>query len=475
MILNITFKDIGLSESLLSTLEGLGHTTPTPIQQKMIPLVLQGLDVVGCAQTGTGKTGSFTLPLIDILSQGRGRARMPRSLILIPTRELALQVADNFKTYGKNHKLSTAVLIGGESMTEQEKMLNKGADVVIATPGRFLDFYERGKILLSDVKLLVIDEADRMLDMGFIPDIQKIVSALPKNRQTLLLSATMAPEIKKLATTFLQNHKEVMVSAPASTAITIEQFLVHVHGTKINIESKKRQALRCVIHEQAIDTAIIFCNRKTTVNTLVRSLTRHGFTSIGLHGDMTQSKRTESLEEFKAGKIRFLIASDIAARGLDIEDLPYVFNFDVSANEEDYVHRIGRTGRASKKGKAFTLTTKGDEKNLQNILKLIKKPIPYLEGYTPDSAPQDSTPEPKKKEAPVKNEAPVKYDRPKQPEKERPKSSPRDHHERSERPFVGFGAHVPAFMLRAVPVYKNVPESETGNDTDIETEGDAEE
>ncbi len=336
----MNFTDLGLSPELLQAVSEAGYTTPTPIQQQAIPYVQMGRDVLGCAQTGTGKTAGFTLPMIDILAAGRAKARMPRSLILEPTRELAAQVSIAFETYGKHHKLNMALLIGGEGFSDQERKLDRGVDVLIATPGRLLDMIERGKILLSDVKILVIDEADRMLDMGFIPDVERIVGFLPKIRQTLFFSATMPPEIRRLADAFLMNPKEISVAPPASPAATVEQALLVVDPMD------KREALRRLIRAEQVRNAIIFCNRKKDVDILHKSLVKHGFDAVALHGDMAQANRTETLERFKTGEVQLLVASDVAARGLDIQGLSHVFNFDVPIHAEDYVHRIGRTGRA---------------------------------------------------------------------------------------------------------------------------------
>ena len=375
------FTEIGLSPELLQAVYDAGYTNPTPIQQKAIPVVATGRDVLGCAQTGTGKTASFALPMIDKLAAGRARARMPRSLILEPTRELATQVEASFEVYGKNHRLSTALLIGGERFADQERKLDRGVDVLIATPGRMLDLFERGKILLSDVRILVIDEADRMLDMGFIPDVERIVSLLPKNRQTLFFSATMPPEIRRLADAFLNDPAEIAVAPPASPAATVEQALVIVEPRD------KREALRRLIASEDVSNALIFCNRKRDVDILFRSLTRHGFDTAALHGDMPQPKRTETLERFKNGEIRLLVASDVAARGLDIKGMSHVFNFDVPHHAEDYVHRIGRTGRAGRLGRAFTLAAPEDGKAVAAIEKLIGQPIPVV--TVPDMAPAE--------------------------------------------------------------------------------------
>jgi superfamily II DNA/RNA helicase len=366
----MSFEDLGLSSEVLRAVGDAGYTAPTPIQEQAIPYVQMGRDVLGCAQTGTGKTASFTLPMIDILAAGRARARMPRSLILEPTRELAAQVAEAFEVYGKYHKLEKALLIGGESFTDQERKLDRGVDVLIATPGRLIDLYERGKILLSDVKILVIDEADRMLDMGFIPDVERIVGLLSKIRQTLFFSATMPPEIRRLADSFLMNPKEISVAPPASPAATVTQGIVVVGPTA------KRDALRRLIRSEDVKNAIIFCNRKRDVDILHRSLKKYGFDAAALHGDMPQSKRTETLERFRNGEVKLLVASDVAARGLDIEGMSHVFNFDVPIHAEDYVHRIGRTGRAGREGRAFTLATPEDGRFVDAIQHLIGKPIP---------------------------------------------------------------------------------------------------
>lgn len=367
------FAPLGLSEPILRALHDKGYLRPTPIQAQAIPTVLMGRDVLGCAQTGTGKTAGFTLPLLDILSGSRARARMPRSLILEPTRELALQVAENFVAYGKYLKLNHALLIGGESMNDQKDALTKGVDVLIATPGRLIDLFERGGLMLNDVRVLVIDEADRMLDMGFIPDIERIVAMLPKTRQTLFFSATMAPEIRRLADAFLQNPKEITVSKPASVATTITSGLVLVQT------HDKREALRRLIKSEDVQNALIFCNRKRDVDILLKSLLKHGFDAGALHGDLAQSVRFATLEKFKANEIRLLVCSDVAARGIDIGGLSHVFNFDVPHHAEDYVHRIGRTGRAGRDGRAFTIATPDDKLAVEAVEKLISAPIPRIE------------------------------------------------------------------------------------------------
>ena len=373
------FEELGLSPEIMRAVEEKGYRTPTPIQAQAIPTVLMGRDVLGCAQTGTGKTASFVLPMLDILSGSRARARMPRSLILEPTRELALQVAENFVQYGKYLKLNHALLIGGESLSDQKEALMRGVDVLIATPGRLMDLFDRGGLLLTDTKVLVIDEADRMLDMGFIPDVEKIVGFLPKTRQTLFFSATMAPEIRRLADAFLQNPKEITVSRPASVATTI------VAGLTIVEDLDKREALRRLLRAESVQNALIFCNRKRDVDILFKSLKRHGFSVGSLHGDMSQPERFATLTRFKNNEIQLLVCSDVAARGLDIGGLSHVFNFDVPIHAEDYVHRIGRTGRAGMTGHAFTLAVPYDRGFVEAIEKLVGAAIPRMqvEGLEP--------------------------------------------------------------------------------------------
>ncbi len=372
-----TFADLGLSQKVLSAVTDAGYTIPTPIQAGAIPPALQRRDILGIAQTGTGKTASFVLPMLTLLEKGRARARMPRTLILEPTRELAAQVAENFEKYGKNHKLNVALLIGGVSFDEQDRKLERGADVLICTPGRLLDHCERGKLLMTGVEILVIDEADRMLDMGFIPDIERIAKMIPFTRQTLFFSATMPPEIQKLADRFLQNPERIEVAPPSSTAKTVTQRLVATH----NKDYEKRSVLRDLIRAQEeLKNAIIFCNRKKDVADLFRSLDRHGFSVGALHGDMDQRSRMTMLQNFKDNNIKLLVASDVAARGLDIPDVSHVFNFDLPIHAEDYVHRIGRTGRAGRSGAAFSLVTKSDTKFLDAIEKLIGQKIEWLNG-----------------------------------------------------------------------------------------------
>ena len=456
-----TFQDLGLSDEILRAVGDAGYDTPTPIQAQAIPYVLMNRDIMGCAQTGTGKTASFTLPMIDILAQGRARARMPRSLILEPTRELAAQVAEQFDIYGKHQNLSKALLIGGVSFEDQDRLLDRGVDVLIATPGRLLDHFERGRILLSDVKLLVIDEADRMLDMGFIPDVEKIVSLMPKIRQTLMFSATMPPVIRRLADQFLMNPKEITVSPPASTAETVSQSLVVVG------HREKRSALRALLRSEDVRNALIFCNRKRDVSVVQNSLKRHGFEAGSLHGDMDQFQRTDTLEAFKNGDIKLLVCSDVAARGLDIEAMSHVFNFDVPINADDYVHRIGRTGRAGRSGRAITLAAPDEKRYLDTIVGLTGVEIPRLELdeiESTDFEEEDDKPRgrrgrsgsrSKKPSDNAKQEAPksdddrsVRNGKFSNSKRTKARDSVRDDDGPDETP-VGLGDHVPAFLLRA--------------------------
>ena len=467
------FSELNLSPELLQAVSEAGYTIPTPIQERAIPFVRQGRDVLGCAQTGTGKTASFVLPMIDVLAAGRSRVRMPRSLILEPTRELATQVAASFELYGKHHRLTMALLIGGESFVDQERKLDRGVDVLIATPGRLLDLHGRGKILFSDVRILVIDEADRMLDMGFIPDVERIVALLPKSRQTLFFSATMPPEICKLGDAFLKDPIEVSVAPPASPAATVVQSLSIVEP------KDKREALRRLIRLEDVKNALIFCNRKRDVDILSKSLTRHGFDAAALHGDMPQAKRSETLERFKQGNIRLLVASDVAARGLDIKGMSHVFCFDVPIHAEDYVHRIGRTGRAGLSGRSFMLAAPEDGKAVAAIVKLIGKEIPECEidgvataaleyeerdrrrprraaaarGRPGDDAVPHSrsTPAESSRDGPRRSaQRAGKGDNRRAATvtqfPRRPRSSVPD--PEGDRPIVGFGDHLPAFLAR---------------------------
>ena len=363
-----TFAELGLSAKVQAAIQAAGYTEPTPIQAQAIPVAVTGRDVLGIAQTGTGKTAGFVLPMLARLEAGRARARMPRSLILAPTRELAAQVAQSFEKYGVNHRLTVALLIGGVSFDDQLKKLDRGADVLIATPGRLLDHFGRGKILLTGVEILVIDEADRMLDMGFIPDIERICKLLPPRRQTLFFSATMPPEITRLVNTFLKDPVRIEVAKPATTAKTITQLFRYCASTE---DWEKREVLRELIRSENVKNAIIFCNRKRDVAILLKSLQKHGFNAGALHGDMDQSSRTATLDAFREGRISLLAASDVAARGLDIPDVSHIFNFDVPWQADDYVHRIGRTGRAGKEGRSLTLVTPEDIKQLKDIEKML--------------------------------------------------------------------------------------------------------
>jgi len=421
----MTFADLGLSDELLRAVKDSGYDDPTPIQRAAIPSVLMGRDLVGIAQTGTGKTAGFVLPMIDILHEGRSRARMPRSLILEPTRELAMQVAENFEKYGKYHPLSMALLMGGVQMGDQVKALEKGVDVLIATPGRLMDLFGRGKIMLSDCKLLVIDEADRMLDMGFIPDIEEICSKLPKSRQTLLFSATMPPPIQKLAAKFLNEPKRVEVARPATANVNIEQRLVEVRP------DKKKDALRDILRHEEFKNAIVFANRKTTVRELAGSLKRSGFSAGQIQGDMDQSDRIAEFDRFKNDEITILVASDVAARGLDVKGVSHVINFDVPWQPDDYIHRIGRTGRAGMKGIAITLATRADGEAIDRIEKLVGYKIARSGKPPSEEAPEAATKERAPKAKSAKPEKPraaskTKHERPasREPQSARRESSP---------------------------------------------------
>ena len=363
------FSQLGLSPTTLQAVADTGYTTATPIQEQAIPVALAGRDVLGIAQTGTGKTAAFTLPLVDRLSTGRARARMPRAIVLAPTRELADQVAESFAKYAKGTKLSWVLLIGGVSMGDQVAALNKGVDVLIATPGRLLDLFERGKMLLTGVEIMVVDEADRMLDMGFIPDIERIFKLTPPRRQTLFFSATMPPEITRLTTAFLKDPTRIEASRPAMTADTITQYIVRIPTSD---PKAKRTALRALVGREDVRNGIVFCNRKSEVDIVAKSLKTHGFDAAPIHGDLDQSHRMKTLADFRSGALKILVASDVAARGLDIPDVSHVFNYDVSHHADDYVHRIGRTGRAGKLGQAFMIVTPADDKSLDKVLKLIK-------------------------------------------------------------------------------------------------------
>ena len=395
------FANLGLSPTTLKAVADTGYTTATPIQEQAIPVALAGRDVLGIAQTGTGKTAAFTLPMVDRLAAGRARARMPRALVLAPTRELADQVAESFAKYAKGTRLNWVLLIGGVSMGDQVAMLTKGVDVLIATPGRLLDLFERGKILLTGVEMMVVDEADRMLDMGFIPDIERIFKLTPPRRQTLFFSATMPPEITRLTQQFLKDPTRVEVSRPAMTADTISQYVAPIASSD---PKAKREALRALIRRSDVKNGIVFCNRKSEVDVVAKSLKNHGFDAAPIHGDLDQSLRTKTLAAFRAGELKLLVASDVAARGLDIPDVSHVFNYDVPHHADDYVHRIGRTGRAGRSGEAFMIVTPADEKSYDKVLKLTKK---TPETITLEPAPAPARPERKRAERSPKVETPA--------------------------------------------------------------------
>ncbi len=453
------FADLGLSQEVLAAISEAGYETPTPIQEKAIPAVLMGQDVLGVAQTGTGKTAGFTAPMIDILASGRSRARMPRSLILEPTRELAAQVAESFEKYGKHHRLKMALLIGGVSFGDQNAKLDRGVDVLIATPGRLLDHFERGKLMLNGVQVLVIDEADRMLDMGFIPDVERICKLMPQKHQTLFFSATMPPAVRKLSDNFLDNPAEISVAPPASVSETVTQFAVNV------TPRNKRATLLKILEREPVKNAIIFCNRKRDVDTLAKHLKAHGLNAMALHGDMNQSLRIEVLDNFKAGKIKLLVASDVAARGLDIPEMSHIFNFDIPTQAEDYVHRIGRTARAGKKGTSYSLVTGDDQKYLDAIKSLTGAPIEItsVDGGVPETPnpseaakavpAQSHQRGPKKKKAAAETAVSVEHKKAKieaspQPAKNRDRKPQPQHGANRGRggTVVGLGDHVPAFL-----------------------------
>ncbi len=449
----MSFEELGLGPDLLKAIGDCGYTDPTPIQAQAIPSILMTRDVVGLAQTGTGKTASFILPMIEMLHGGRAKARMPRSLILEPTRELAAQVAVNFDTYGKYHKMTKALLVGGESMGEQMKLLERGVDVLIATPGRLLDLFGRGSILLNDIKILVIDEADRMLDMGFIPDIDKIVSFVPPMRQTLLFSATMPPEIKKLSDKFLSNPKNVSVAPPASPAENVDQSLIWTNS------KEKRRVLDGVIRQEDVKNAFVFCNRKREVDELARWLKTQKYSVAPMHGDMPQSLRTKTLQDFKDGAIKLLVCSDVAARGLDVQAVSHVFNYDVPMNPDDYIHRIGRTGRAGLKGRAWSIATPGDDtKYVANIERLINKAIPVKTlGGSEKSPPavEKNTPDAEKpvqnRKEEQKGKGRERYKKPVQPAEQAVKTNnngerSQGHRKSESENMSGFGEDVPFFF-----------------------------
>jgi len=447
----MSFSHLGLSEKVLAAVAAAGYKAPTPIQDQAIPHVLARRDVLGIAQTGTGKTAAFTLPMLTMLEQGRARARMPRTLILEPTRELAAQVEENFSRYGAKSKLNVALIIGGVSFDDQDTKLMRGVDVLIATPGRLLDHFERGRLLLNGVELLVIDEADRMLDMGFIPDIERICKLVPFTRQTLFFTATMPPEIRRITEQFLHNPVRVEVAKPATTLATTAQFLV-----KSGREGHdKRDTLRRLIRAaEGLKNAIIFCNRKRDVATLHRSLLRHGFSVLALHGDMDQPARTAALEQFRKGEVTLLVASDVAARGLDIPDVSHIYNFDVPVHPDDYVHRIGRTGRAGRSGTAITIVAgANDAKAVAAIERLTASTIPFMnDDVLPAVAPQPAS-APQRQAAPqprrARGDGHRQSGRPSASVARAPQRPPQPAKPRTEEADT---SHLPAFLLRPVPL-----------------------
>ncbi len=463
------FSDLKLSPKVLKAIDEAGYESPTPIQAGAIPPALEGRDVLGIAQTGTGKTASFTLPMITALARGRARARMPRSLVLCPTRELAAQVAENFDTYSKHVKLTKALLIGGVSFKEQDILIDKGVDVLIATPGRLLDHFERGKLILNDVKVMVVDEADRMLDMGFIPDIERIFGLTPFTRQTLFFSATMAPEIERITNTFLSNPERIEVARQATTSENIEQGVLLFKASRRDREgSEKRKVLRALIDAEGdkCTNAMIFCNRKTDVDITAKSLKKYGYDAAAIHGDLDQSQRTRTLDGFREGKLRFLVASDVAARGLDVPSVSHVFNFDVPGHAEDYVHRIGRTGRAGRDGKAIMICVPRDEKNLADVESLVQKEIPRLENPLGGGKAEEPQASEAKEEKPKRSRSrsrksedkPVEDAKPQQAEAQQTEEKPqKDESKRRSRggkgrggkddnKVVGLGDHLPDFI-----------------------------
>ena len=492
------FSELGLSPATLKAVADTGYTTATPIQAQAIPIALAGQDVLGIAQTGTGKTAAFTLPMIDRLAAGRAKARMPRALVIAPTRELADQVSASFEKYAKGQKLSWALLIGGVSFSDQELKLDRGVDVLIATPGRLLDHFERGKLLMTGVQIMVVDEADRMLDMGFIPDIERIFKLTPAKKQTLFFSATMPPEITRLTKQFLRDPIRIEASRPATTASTITQNIARIPSAD---PKAKRTALRALIERADVKNGIVFCNRKIEVDIVAKSLKAHGLDAAAIHGDLDQQTRMRTLDNFRKGELRLLVASDVAARGLDVPDVSHVFNYDVPHHADDYVHRIGRTGRAGRLGQTFMIVTPADSRNLDKVLKLI--------GQTPEEVTLDIDWSQIKEDGPRRaggrERAPgrgrgERGERPERPRRESRRDAPaeavveeataaveaerpparaprQEHPERQERPrrseaparrsappperggdderVIGFGSDIPSFLARPTPLAKN--------------------
>lgn len=492
------FTDLNLDAKVLKAIADAGYESPTPIQAGAIPPALEGKDVLGIAQTGTGKTASFTLPMITLLSRGRARARMPRSLVLCPTRELAAQVAENFDTYTKYSKLTKALLIGGVSFKEQDKLIDRGVDVLIATPGRLLDHFERGKLLLTGVQIMVVDEADRMLDMGFIPDIERIFGLTPFTRQTLFFSATMAPEIERITNTFLSAPAKVEVARAATTNKNITQGVVMFKASRKDREgSEKRKLLRMIIESEGegCTNAIIFCNRKMDVDIVAKSMAKYGLDAAPIHGDLDQSKRMETLDKFRSGDLRFLVASDVAARGLDVPNVSHVFNYDVPSHAEDYVHRIGRTGRAGKSGTAIMICVPRDEKNFADVERLVEMEVPRLDNPMGKGQPIEATEapkedKPKRGRKPRKNDdsatktepankssdqPPPTSDSPKErPQKEQRGRGGRGRYREDRTPSpLGMGDHTPTFIAQSFeerigPKAKSDADTDPKQDTESE-------
>tara|TARA_A100001015_G_scaffold179055_1_gene199016 strand:+ start:1445 stop:2788 length:1344 start_codon:yes stop_codon:yes gene_type:complete len=443
----LSFKDLKLDQKVLTAVVETGYTTPTPIQAKAIPEALKGRDVLGIAQTGTGKTASFTLPIISLLSKGRAKARMARSLVLCPTRELAAQVANNFDNYAKNTRLSKALLIGGVSFSDQDKLIDRGVDVLIATPGRLLDHFERGKLMLNGVQIMVVDEADRMLDMGFIPDIERIFKLTPFTRQTLFFSATMAPEIERITKEFLQAPVYIEVTKQATTSSKISQsVIIHKPQSRQTAVSEKREILREILkaEKKLIKNGIIFCNRKIDVDLLAKSLKKHGFNADAIHGNRDQTERTAILKSFVEEKLQFLVASDVAARGLDIPSVSHVINFDIPLQPEDYVHRIGRTGRAGRKGKALSICLTSETKYFEKIETLVGNKIQKL-GNVLSLEIKRSSQKSKEKSKLTKNE---KDDELQEKLTQKNKKIANLVENKIQKPIIGMGDHTPTFLIR---------------------------